>query len=272
MKVMDFVGEASEVKTVEELYELLKRVMNYECGYDRVLFSLGSDHVSLGLKAGHGIMQNYPDDWMKHYVEKGYEKYDPVRHFGFRSVGPYVWDDIPLVMDLSKKQKDCLYGGIEAGLNEGAAVCMRGVLGEFAGLAGARTTKDRVVTDAEKKYRLGVLNVVSAHFYTVFCSLHRRSYSLDEKEVVLTPKELEVLQLIAIGKTNEEISGGLEISKDAVDARVRAIFQKLNVSNRTAAVLKAAQSGLLQMREADIIRLDQRLFHEGSGRPRKVGT
>src|SRR5689334_12145670 len=101
MDLAKFIEATNETASVDELYRLLEQVILYECGYDHVLFSLMSDHRSLNLKAGHGIMRNYPDDWMKHYVEHGYEHLDPVRRFGFRHVGPFIWDQLPLVMDLS---------------------------------------------------------------------------------------------------------------------------------------------------------------------------
>ena len=116
LRLVDFIEQSNDALCPDRLYGLLERVLLTECGYDRVVFSLMSDHRSLKLRAGHGIMRNYPDDWMKHYIENGYEHFDPVRRFGFRHVGPFVWDALPLVMDLAPKQRLCLDQGREAGL------------------------------------------------------------------------------------------------------------------------------------------------------------
>jgi ATP/maltotriose-dependent transcriptional regulator MalT len=51
----------------------------------------------------------------------------------------------------------------------------------------------------------------------------------------LSPRELEVLRLVAAGKSNREIAAALVISEHTVARHVQNIFGKLNVSSRTAA-------------------------------------
>jgi ATP/maltotriose-dependent transcriptional regulator MalT len=51
----------------------------------------------------------------------------------------------------------------------------------------------------------------------------------------LTPRELEVLRLVAAGKSNREIASALVISEHTVARHVQNIFAKLRVSSRTAA-------------------------------------
>jgi len=51
----------------------------------------------------------------------------------------------------------------------------------------------------------------------------------------LTPRELEVLRLVAAGKSNKEIAGALVISEHTVARHVQNIFSKLGVPSRTAA-------------------------------------
>lgn len=61
----------------------------------------------------------------------------------------------------------------------------------------------------------------------------------------LTPKELEVLRLLAEGRPNKMIANTLGIAEVTVKTHVRAIFSKLNVLNRAEAVAAATRSGLL---------------------------
>jgi LuxR family maltose regulon positive regulatory protein len=63
----------------------------------------------------------------------------------------------------------------------------------------------------------------------------------------LTPRELEVLQRIAAGDSNQTIAGKLFITLSAVKKHTGNIFNKLNVSSRTQAVVRARQLGLLSM-------------------------
>jgi DNA-binding NarL/FixJ family response regulator len=51
----------------------------------------------------------------------------------------------------------------------------------------------------------------------------------------LSPRELEVLRLVASGKSNREIAGILVISEHTVARHVQNIFTKLGVPSRTAA-------------------------------------
>lgn len=59
---------------------------------------------------------------------------------------------------------------------------------------------------------------------------------------VLSKRELEILQLIAKGLTNEQVSKKLFISVPTVKAHAANIFDKLNVKNRTQAALLLMQS------------------------------
>lgn len=61
----------------------------------------------------------------------------------------------------------------------------------------------------------------------------------------LTQRELEVLRLLAQGKTNKEISSALVISERTTKFHVSSILRKLGVGNRTEAVASAAKLGLI---------------------------
>ena len=61
----------------------------------------------------------------------------------------------------------------------------------------------------------------------------------------LTPREREVLRLLAEGLTNRQIAERLVVSEHTVHRHVANILRKLDVSSRTAAAAHAAQSGLL---------------------------
>lgn len=65
----------------------------------------------------------------------------------------------------------------------------------------------------------------------------------------LTPRELEVLQLIAAGDSNRRIAEKLVITVSAVKKHATNIYGKLNVDRRTQAVARARQLGLLSIDE-----------------------
>ena len=67
----------------------------------------------------------------------------------------------------------------------------------------------------------------------------------------LTPRELEVLTLISQGMTNAEIAGRLSLSLKTVRNHVSNILNKLQVSDRLQAALRAREAGLGQQKPSD---------------------
>jgi DNA-binding NarL/FixJ family response regulator len=66
-------------------------------------------------------------------------------------------------------------------------------------------------------------------------------------EEKLSSREVEVLQLVAEGASNREIASSLHISQATVKSHLIHIFDKLGVSDRTAAVTVALRRGILSL-------------------------
>jgi DNA-binding CsgD family transcriptional regulator len=73
--------------------------------------------------------------------------------------------------------------------------------------------------------------------------LRRGSEGAGESE--LTPRETEVLRLVATGKTNRAIAASLGISEKTVARHISNIFMKLDLANRAAATAYAYEHGVL---------------------------
>jgi two-component system NarL family response regulator len=63
----------------------------------------------------------------------------------------------------------------------------------------------------------------------------------------LSAREIDVLNLMAQGKSNKEIGSALFISEGTVKSHVKGIFAKMNVISRTEAVANATRRGLIQL-------------------------
>lgn len=63
----------------------------------------------------------------------------------------------------------------------------------------------------------------------------------------LTPREIEVLYLLARGLSNKEIAAQLGVVEGTVKIHITNIFSKLNVSDRTQALIEAIKRGIVQI-------------------------
>ncbi len=63
----------------------------------------------------------------------------------------------------------------------------------------------------------------------------------------LTLREVEVLQLVAKGRSNKEIASGLSIAEDTVKSHLKTLFAKLGVQDRTAAAICAIRHGIVPL-------------------------
>jgi DNA-binding NarL/FixJ family response regulator len=102
------------------------------------------------------------------------------------------------------------------------------IAGEFATLAQARGSR----VDAEA---------------ILICSPVGRAFTARPFEESLTPREVEVLELLAEGLSNKAIAARLGISDQTVKFHVAAICGKLGAANRTDAVRRAVRRGLVSM-------------------------
>jgi len=67
----------------------------------------------------------------------------------------------------------------------------------------------------------------------------------------LTPREIEILNLIILGLTDKEIGQRLSVSSKTVQQHLRLVYTKLRVHNRTSAVIKAVKAGYIKLKKED---------------------
>jgi two-component system NarL family response regulator len=63
----------------------------------------------------------------------------------------------------------------------------------------------------------------------------------------LSPREMQVLQLLIKGRSNKEIGSALCVCEDTVKAHFRSLFVKLGVQDRTEAAIVAIRHGIVQL-------------------------
>lgn len=83
----------------------------------------------------------------------------------------------------------------------------------------------------------------------IFGEINRlsRSKRMKEEWETLTDREMDVLKMISQGRSNKEIAKGLTISEKTVKNHITNIFRKLQVDDRTQAVLFAIKHRLVEL-------------------------
>ena len=106
--------------------------------------------------------------------------------------------------------------------------------------------KGYVLKDARREELLDCIRRVSRGETSIPAPLLEKLAAGMSSEA-LTGRELDVLTLLARGKSNKEIGANLYISETTVKAHLRRIFAKLNVLSRTEAIAAASHRGLVQL-------------------------
>jgi LuxR family maltose regulon positive regulatory protein len=120
-------------------------------------------------------------------------------------------------------------GYVRVFADEGAP--MRSLLGR---VAAAVRTEDRSLPSVPRDYLARVLGAFGDH--------ESAAGGLVEP---LTAREMEVLRLLAAGRSNRAVAEEIVVSLDTVKKHVTHVLDKLGASNRTAAVSRARELGLL---------------------------
>jgi len=135
---------------------------------------------------------------------------------------PHLWQSWP-----SLRGALAVHAQLDSTGNRGLAFCFGGIPSE----AQARCERTlRFLTPY-------LFSAVGRTFWTRSSSINMRP---------LTTREIEVIEWMYYGKTNEEIAALLDISVYTVKNHVQKILLKLSASNRTQAVLRAAEAGIVR--------------------------
>lgn len=236
--IESFIEATNAAETPDEIFALFREAL-IRLGYDRICYSLITDHPSVGLPAGHGVMRNYPDDWMSHYMGSGYDRIDPVPRYCFATSRPFTWDWVINRCELANDQRRVMDEAREARLYDGMAVPIYGQNGELAGV-GLASSCGNIAPD---KNLIAKVRAIAHQFHIAYTD--RQSAAQDKGIVHLTPREKEILLWAAEGKGDSVIAEILGISYSAVRFHMNNVFAKIGVNDRTLAVAKAIRLGLI---------------------------
>jgi DNA-binding CsgD family transcriptional regulator len=193
------------------------------------------------------IISSYPEPWVRHYFAEGYLDDDPIVGEALRRRLPFLWSEVAKPEDLSRRQHRLMDEAHDAGVSNGVTIPLAGHGVEAAALSlvfrGRPEEADRFLLSHQH-----LLHLMALYFHDrVGTALLEASLTATSprRRSLLTPREREVLEWIARGKSAWEIAAILRISEKSVEFHTEGAKRKLQVFNRTHAVVKAIVMGLI---------------------------
>ena len=106
-----------------------------------------------------------------------------------------------------------------------------------------KTASRQAIVEAVTNAARGMPPARSGDFRRIASSMANKTVP-DDIDVPLTPRETQVLRLVAMGLSNQEIADSLEISIETVKEHVQNLLRKLSLGDRTQAAVWAIRHGL----------------------------
>ena len=237
------IKSIQEASSQEEAFLHFNHAME-KYGFNNNCYTLMNDHPSIEQEAFHGLATSYPEDWIKYYNEKEYQKVDVVWDRLLQNPTPFFWND---VLETHKKSdsveeerkissEKVIMEAQEAGVADGIGISFVSVLGEIAGIGLSRDKAER-----KNNYQ------DMAEVYLISTVFHDKYLSLFETRTIpeITAREREILLWSAEGKTDWEISIILDISVPTVRFHWKNIFEKMQVNSKTFATTMAIRHKII---------------------------
>jgi LuxR family quorum sensing-dependent transcriptional regulator len=208
--------------------------------------SFGYHHICFLASSSRGqqsfdekvVLKLWPKAWAKQYTCSNYYADDPVAPRIRQRPESFTWAEIcpnetntvaNLIMEIA---------ATDYGLKHGFCIPVHGMNGYQAGvsLAGREvenTQEARAALELVTMFAFNRLTIVKSREPT--------------RPLVLTPREREVMNWVAAGKTAWATSAILKISEDTVNKMVSMAMQKLNVHTRAQAVAECIRRGEIEL-------------------------
>lgn len=177
---------------------------------------------------------SYPADWVHHYMDRQYEKIDPIFQFAGRSSRPFLWMDDAFLMSLSSPGEHLMKEAVRAGIEGGYTIPLHypGV-----GPASCSLIPNEMPLPAEAYLAAQVI----ANYGLEIAVRLKRTYGSGMGGVRprLSLRERQCLALAAQGKSDWVIGQLLGISPRTAHNHVERAKQRLGTATRLQAVIHA---------------------------------
>lgn len=177
------------------------------------------------------VVHNFPLVWERHYLQNNYGPQDPVLLRARRQPLPFVWSDPAFVATLSDEQRVILDEAAAHGLRHGATIPLHRPWRVFGCCS--------LVSDTDPIDQARLPEALAIAAYAFDAAWRIVNAEVKRTIVLLTPRERQCLELVALGKSDEEIAEILKLEPGTAHKHVESAKQRLGALKRPHAVAYA---------------------------------
>ena len=244
-----FLNNLLQSKSLSELENACQQVA--AC-YDFEHFIYAAIYPTSFIEPQIIILNGYPLEWRTHYQTQNYLAVDPVVKHCASSVIPLNWKNIWPILEPDSEELKLMDEARDAGLKSGVTMPIHSPQTSLAMLSLASHTSLRK-SDKQIDQVLPVLGLFSVYLHETIKQLLFRT---DKQQALHIPelsnRERDCLLWAAEGKTSEETSDRMKISKNTVIFHLKNASAKLGTTNKIQAVVRAITYGLIQPAHIEI--------------------
>jgi len=236
--LQDFAEAARRARRPGELWHY-SRVFSRANGFPRLSYHYTAP-FDPGDEDARIIASGFPDDWVRTYVERKLHRVDPIPTVAQTTGVPFRWREVGRLKQLTDAERGYLAEFDRAGIGDGYAIQTYGPKMRNGYVGVGFGPRSRPV-DAGTVMMLQAAGQIA---HLAYCQMLDRALA---NRIGLSPREREILEWIARGKSNAAIAGILGISAHTIDAHMRKIFAKLGVADRVSAAIRGIGLGAIAM-------------------------
>lgn len=188
-------------------------------------------------------ISNYPDRWTERYVERGYDRIDPVINRASRDFLPFYWTCPDDVGGFSRECRQLFDEAQEHGIGCGFTIPIHDTGGRTASFnlaSNGSLSEFREIIEAGRQ---------TLHLMGIYFHAHAREKANTRRsDPRLSFREIECLGWSAQGKSHADIGVILGISRRTVKFHIENTMRKFNVSTTRQAVAYAMMYGYISVK------------------------
>jgi LuxR family quorum sensing-dependent transcriptional regulator len=233
-RTLDFVERIGKLKDFQEICREIQTELEWfglTCVTAWSLPGPGRPH-------DEGVIYNSrPQDYIEHYKRENYVVRDPVITELRHNMQTFSWQDIKRDRRLSRDERRIIEEGREFGVNDGLII-------PIVTLSGSISLFSPCGQDPDLSPRArSALEIIGIYSQQALKRALIREQRDQAAHTPLTPREREIMQWVAVGKSDDEIAEILTISAATVTSHVENAKRKLDAFRRTYAVVQAIRFG-----------------------------